>query len=31
VKALPGTLCPHCNAKFPNPLKFCGECGKEMA
>ena len=29
VKA--GTVCPHCNAKFPQPLKFCGECGKEMA
>jgi hypothetical protein len=27
----PGTLCPHCNATFPKPLKFCGECGKEMA
>lgn len=27
----PGTLCPHCNATFPNPLKFCGECGKEMS
>ena len=22
--------CPHCNAKFPQPLKFCGECGKPM-
>src|SRR5437762_6961847 len=19
--------CPHCNAKFDKPLKFCGECG----
>jgi hypothetical protein len=28
--AKPGTVCPHCNAKFPNPLKFCGECGKAM-
>jgi len=27
----PGTVCPHCNATFPKPLKFCGECGKEMA
>ena len=25
-----GTVCPHCNAKFPTPLKFCGECGKAM-
>jgi hypothetical protein len=22
--------CPHCGAKFPKPLKFCGECGKAM-
>src|SRR5216683_538066 len=21
----PGTLCPHCGAKFAQPLKFCGE------
>src|SRR5213083_2336106 len=27
----PGTVCPHCNATFPKPLKFCGECGKAMA
>ena len=26
----PGTLCPHCGASFPQPLKFCGECGKPM-
>ena len=25
-----GTVCPHCNATFPKPLKFCGECGKPM-
>jgi len=24
-------VCPHCGAKFPTPLKFCGECGKPMA
>jgi hypothetical protein len=30
-KANPGTVCPHCNATFPQPLKFCGECGKEMS
>ena len=24
-------ICPHCNAKFPKPMKFCGECGKAMA
>jgi hypothetical protein len=23
-------ICPHCGAKFPQPLKFCGECGKPM-
>jgi hypothetical protein len=22
--------CPHCGAKFPNSMKFCGECGKAM-
>jgi len=30
-KPTPGTVCPHCNATFPQPLKFCGECGKEMS
>ena len=24
-------VCPHCGAKFPRALKFCGECGKAMA
>ena len=24
-------VCPHCDAKFPHPMKFCGECGKAMA
>jgi hypothetical protein len=23
--------CPHCGAKFPTALKFCGECGKAIA
>ncbi len=23
--------CPHCNAKFDKPMKFCGECGKAIA
>ena len=27
----PANVCPHCNAKFPKPMKFCGECGKAMA
>lgn len=26
-----GKVCPHCGAKFPQALKFCGECGKAMA
>ena len=26
-----GTVCPHCKASFPQPLKFCGECGKAIA
>ncbi|MBZ5676556.1 MAG: hypothetical protein LAP61_20150 [Acidobacteriia bacterium] len=30
-KVTPGTVCPHCSATFPQPLKFCGECGKEMS
>jgi len=28
-KLAPNT-CPHCNARFDKPLKFCGECGKPM-
>jgi hypothetical protein len=36
VKAKPApkrteTVCPHCKATFPQPLKFCGECGKAIA
>ncbi|HUQ91669.1 MAG TPA: hypothetical protein VM120_08305 [Bryobacteraceae bacterium] len=23
-------VCPHCGAKFDQPLKYCGECGKAM-
>jgi hypothetical protein len=22
--------CPHCGTKFPQPMKFCGACGKSM-
>src|SRR6267142_2440715 len=22
----PPNTCPHCNATFPKPMKFCGEC-----
>ncbi len=28
--APPANVCPHCGAKFPSPMKFCGECGKAM-
>jgi hypothetical protein len=24
-------VCPVCGAKFPTPLKFCGECGQAIA
>ncbi|HVO97352.1 MAG TPA: hypothetical protein VMT15_04765 [Bryobacteraceae bacterium] len=27
----PSNVCPHCNATFPNAMKFCGECGKAMS
>lgn len=23
-------VCPHCSAKLPKPMKFCGECGKAI-
>ena len=23
-------FCPHCNAHFARPMRFCGECGKPM-
>jgi len=29
-KAPAGFVCPSCGAKFKEPLKFCGECGKPM-
>lgn len=25
------TVCPHCGATFPQPMKFCGQCGKAMS
>src|SRR5579864_7012329 len=31
AKPKPGSVCPHCNATFAKPMKFCGECGKAMA
>jgi hypothetical protein len=30
-KPAPGTVCPHCKAQFPVPMKFCGQCGKAMS
>lgn len=24
-------VCPHCNAKLPKVMKFCGECGTEIS
>jgi hypothetical protein len=24
-------VCPHCLAEFPQPMKFCGECGRAIA
>jgi hypothetical protein len=27
----PANVCPHCGAKFPKAMKFCGECGKAMS
>src|SRR5882757_8920228 len=26
-KPKPQNVCPHCNAQFAKPMKFCGECG----
>ncbi|MEQ1886032.1 MAG: hypothetical protein ABL967_13290 [Bryobacteraceae bacterium] len=26
-----GFVCPHCGHEFATQMKFCGECGKEMA
>jgi hypothetical protein len=31
VKPKLDTVCPHCNATFDKPMKFCGECGREMS
>lgn len=30
VVAVDPLVCPHCQARFDKPLKFCGECGKPM-
>lgn len=30
-KSAGATTCPSCGAKFPQSLKFCGECGKAIA
>ena len=26
----PGVVCPACGSSFPQPMKFCGSCGKPM-
>ncbi|HVX65155.1 MAG TPA: hypothetical protein VHA11_01060 [Bryobacteraceae bacterium] len=31
AKPAPGTVCPHCGAKFGAAMKFCGECGKPIS
>lgn len=31
VTPRPANKCPHCGATFKQSLKFCGECGKQMA
>ncbi len=30
-KVYPKFTCQHCGARFPQQLKFCGECGKAMS
>ena len=30
AKVVDSHTCPHCNARFEQELKFCGECGKPM-
>jgi hypothetical protein len=30
-KPKPALACPHCGARFPIEMKYCGKCGKEMA
>ncbi|MCS7314987.1 MAG: hypothetical protein RMI94_01000 [Bryobacterales bacterium] len=30
AKAPAGAVCASCGARFPRPMKFCGECGKPM-
>ncbi len=27
----PSAQCPHCGARFPQPMKFCGECGRPLS
>ena len=31
VEASDEHQCPHCGAKFAQPMRYCGECGKVMA
>jgi hypothetical protein len=30
VASVAAIVCPHCNATFATPMRFCGECGKPM-
>ena len=30
-KAVDPLVCVHCKARMPKPMKYCGECGKELA
>jgi ribosomal protein L40E len=30
MKKVEALVCMHCNARMPEPMKFCGECGKAM-
>lgn len=30
VAGADAAICPHCNARFARPMRFCGECGKPM-
>lgn len=30
-KPAAATECLHCGARFPQPMKFCGECGKPIS
>jgi len=31
TRPVSGSECPHCGAKFPTAMKFCGQCGKAIS